>query len=45
MALIPCSECKKEISDEAEKCPNCGYAEINIVYKKRKRLSQKKTQL
>lgn len=24
MALINCSECKKEISDKAESCPNCG---------------------
>lgn len=25
MALIHCPECGKEISDKAEKCPNCGY--------------------
>lgn len=25
MALIYCPECGKEISDLAEKCPNCGY--------------------
>ncbi len=24
MALIECKECKKEISDEAKICPNCG---------------------
>ena len=24
MALIQCSECKKEISDQATSCPNCG---------------------
>lgn len=24
MGLIKCSECGKEISDKAEKCPNCG---------------------
>lgn len=24
MALIPCSECGKEISDKAKSCPNCG---------------------
>jgi len=24
MALIPCSECKKEISDKAITCPQCG---------------------
>jgi len=25
MALISCSECGKEISDQAVSCPNCGY--------------------
>lgn len=25
MALIYCPECKKEVSDKAEKCPNCAY--------------------
>lgn len=25
MALIKCRECGKEISDQAEMCPNCGY--------------------
>ena len=25
MALIECSECKKEISDKAESCPHCGF--------------------
>ena len=24
MALIKCPECKKDISDKAEVCPNCG---------------------
>jgi hypothetical protein len=24
MALITCKECGKEISDQADKCPNCG---------------------
>jgi hypothetical protein len=24
MALIQCSECKREISDQAQACPNCG---------------------
>ena len=24
MALIKCKECKTDISDEAETCPNCG---------------------
>lgn len=25
MALIKCPECGKEISDQAQSCPNCGY--------------------
>jgi len=25
MALVQCPECKKEVSDRAEKCPNCAY--------------------
>jgi len=24
MALIPCYECEKEISDKAPACPHCG---------------------
>ncbi|WP_300616849.1 hypothetical protein [Dokdonella sp.] len=24
MALIPCPECRKEVSDKAPSCPNCG---------------------
>ena len=25
MALINCPDCKKQVSDEAERCVNCGY--------------------
>ena len=25
MALVKCKECNKQISDTAEKCPNCGF--------------------
>lgn len=25
MALISCPECKKEVSDSAASCPNCGH--------------------
>lgn len=25
MSLINCKECKKEISDEVDKCPHCGF--------------------
>ena len=30
MSLIRCPECGKEMSDKAETCPNCGYAERSI---------------
>lgn len=25
MALITCPECERDVSDQAEKCPNCGF--------------------
>lgn len=34
MALIKCQECGKEISDNAESCPNCGNKDILINKKK-----------
>lgn len=33
MALIKCSECGKEFSDKADKCPNCGCPNSNIETK------------
>lgn len=27
MALVPCKECGKEISDQAKVCPNCGISD------------------
>lgn len=33
MALINCPECKKEISDQAKFCPNCGCPCINNMAK------------
>ena len=30
MSLIKCPECGKEISNQAESCPNCGYPLKNI---------------
>jgi len=41
MALIKCSECGKEFSDKADKCPNCGnpnqsFQDMNVVVQKNK---------
>jgi len=33
MSLITCPECKKEISNTANVCPNCGYSNVNKKYK------------
>ena len=35
MALVPCRECGKEVSDAADKCPNCG---ITTPSKKRRQI-------
>ena len=45
VALIPCPECKKQISDTADKCPSCGYiitAEKIAEIKQTKAKSQNK---
>lgn len=26
MALIECRECRQQVSDQADRCPNCGFA-------------------
>lgn len=31
MALIKCSECGKDISDQASSCPSCGHPRVNVV--------------
>ena len=31
MALIKCHECRRDISSEAERCPNCGASDINSL--------------
>lgn len=31
MALIKCTECQHNVSDQAEKCPNCGYPVRKIL--------------
>jgi hypothetical protein len=36
MSLITCKECKKEVSDTAEKCPHCGAKipkKLSIIHK------------
>jgi hypothetical protein len=38
MALIECNECKKQISDQAEFCPHCGF-----VYKKNEKPAEAQT--
>jgi hypothetical protein len=30
MALIPCHECRAQISDSAPNCPHCGAANKNM---------------
>lgn len=33
MALINCPECKTQVSDKADKCPNCAFplkTEVNV---------------
>lgn len=46
MALIKCPECKKKISDVAEKCPNCGKtiteADIGNAYEKKRKGKKRK---
>lgn len=29
MALINCPECRKQISDQVRKCPECGFNQFN----------------
>ena len=39
MALVNCSECKKEVSEKAKTCPHCGYeliSELDVKKKKKK---------
>lgn len=44
MAMITCPECKKEMSETADSCPNCGYqltAEKVVEIKKKEQQAQK----
>lgn len=36
MALVPCRECGKEVSDAAEKCPYCGISTPSKTRRQRK---------
>jgi DNA-directed RNA polymerase subunit RPC12/RpoP len=38
MALINCKECSKQVSDKADKCPNCGF---NIIKDKNTQAASK----
>jgi hypothetical protein len=31
MALVKCKECNKEISSQAQKCPNCGASVPSVL--------------
>ena len=42
MALITCRECGKEISDQADKCPNCGCPVNNESQKKKDMINNSK---
>ena len=35
MALIRCPECKKEMSEDASQCPNCGKPNKKVRHRKR----------
>lgn len=43
MSLIKCPECKKEISDKCEKCPQCGYPIKNVSQDKSANIDESKT--
>lgn len=42
MALITCPECGKEVSDKADKCPNCGAPVEKPAEKKKEEVVQEK---
>lgn len=42
MALIKCSECGREISDQAETCPNCGSTTKYGLRQKEQQVKEKK---
>ena len=44
MALIDCPECKKQVSDQAKSCPNCGFQVASYYYQKTKEEKKKEQQ-
>lgn len=38
MALLTCPECSREVSDQAETCPNCGFPIANHLEKQKNEL-------
>ena len=32
MTVVNCTKCKKEISDEAIRCPGCGKTVVEVLY-------------
>lgn len=41
MALVTCTECKKEYSDKAKACPSCGCPTINNTIEERRKSAEK----
>lgn len=44
MALINCPECKKQVSEQAKTCPNCGFQIERYFYQKARDAKQKEQQ-
>ena len=44
MALINCPECKKQVSEQAKTCPNCGFQIERYFYQKAREAKQKEQQ-
>lgn len=44
MALVNCPECNKQVSDQANTCPNCGFQIAKYYYEKAKEEKQKEQQ-
>ena len=40
MSLINCPECNRQVSDQANSCPNCGFQIANYFNQKERELKQ-----